>query len=388
MPPPVPPSGGTKKKKKGRAPAHQNTFAFRHNPKSKKTEKILASPNVGVCSKCRDKIEWRKKYRKYKPLTQPAKCNVCCSRSITAAYHTICGKCAVSEGAVCAMLEKQKRLLRDVGGIGGGNGGNEDNNHDAEDDVTIVDDGTIVDSISSNTAEVTALTTANHEMESTTSTPSKDNGNRDHDIIAQSPPPPIPPPLHHHRHMRVCGICVSDWATCEFSNIPSQDMDIVLKISKLEESILSGLHIIDGHKLSVREVQGVEREVEKLRDELQLLKKKKTTNNKNKSNTVVRRGGDEEDSDEEGGQEDEVKEEEDDYDDELSINDNVMKKKEEKGNNNDSINDNDGQVGHDTEEIDDIDDPFLIATKGKALVGEEYRQMLLANQWKSTSKNY
>ena len=53
-----------KKKKKGRAPAHQNGFAFRHNPKSKKTEKILASPNVGVCVKCRDKIEWRKRYRK------------------------------------------------------------------------------------------------------------------------------------------------------------------------------------------------------------------------------------------------------------------------------------------------------------------------------------
>lgn len=28
-----------------RGPAHQNAFAFRHNPKSKKTEKILAMPN-------------------------------------------------------------------------------------------------------------------------------------------------------------------------------------------------------------------------------------------------------------------------------------------------------------------------------------------------------
>ena len=65
MPPPPPRIGDpNKKKKKGRAPAHQNGFAFRHNPKSKKTEKILASPNVGVCARCRDKIEWRKKYRK------------------------------------------------------------------------------------------------------------------------------------------------------------------------------------------------------------------------------------------------------------------------------------------------------------------------------------
>jgi len=61
---PPPPPGGTKKKKKGRPPKHQNSFAFRHNPKSKKTDKILASPNVGVCRRCYDKIEWRKKYRK------------------------------------------------------------------------------------------------------------------------------------------------------------------------------------------------------------------------------------------------------------------------------------------------------------------------------------
>jgi hypothetical protein len=370
-----PPPGGTnKKKKKGRPPAHQNTFAFRHNPKSKKTEKILSSPNVGVCTKCHDKIEWRKKYRKYKPLTQPSKCNVCNNRSITAAYHTICGKCAVSDGVVVAMFEKQKRLLRKVGGGGIVGSGKDDDADDDEDDYTIVD--------SSNTAEVTAVMTANDEIESTT---------LDHNTI---PPPSTTPTtttttlIHHHRHMRVCGICTSDWATCEFSNIPSHDMDIVHTISTLEESILSGLHIVDGHKLSVREVRGVEREVEKLRDELHLLKKKKTSITSN-NNTVVQHGGDEEEEEdfEEGEEEDDN---DDDDDDKVSSNDNdnVIKKDEEKDDENDSINDNDGQLGHDTEEIDDIDDPFLIATKGKALVGEEYRQMLLANQWKSTSKNY
>jgi hypothetical protein len=221
--------------------------------------------------------------------------------------------------------------------------------------------------------------TASNEIESTT---------LDHNTI---PPPSTTPTtttlIHHHRHMRVCGICTSDWATCEFSNIPSHNMDIVHTISALEESILSGLHIVDGHKLSVREVRGVEREVEKLRDELQLLTKKKTSTSNN--NTVVQHGEDEEEEEdfEEGDEEDD--DDNDDDDDEVSSNDNVInKEKEEKDDDNDSINDNDGQLGHYTEEIDDIDDPFLIATKGKALVGEEYRQMLLANQWKSTSKNY
>jgi len=45
--------------KKARAPAHQNVFAFRHNPKSKKTEKILAMPNeVRVCVCGRAWIGW------------------------------------------------------------------------------------------------------------------------------------------------------------------------------------------------------------------------------------------------------------------------------------------------------------------------------------------
>ena len=43
---------------KGRVPSHQNAFAFRHNPKSKLTEKIAAMPIRGLCRRCRDKIEW------------------------------------------------------------------------------------------------------------------------------------------------------------------------------------------------------------------------------------------------------------------------------------------------------------------------------------------
>jgi hypothetical protein len=79
---------------KHRKPAHQNTFAFRHNPNSKRTVAILATPNVHVCRRCHEKIEWRKAYRKYKPRTgQPGKCNLCHHRKVTAAYHTICEPC-------------------------------------------------------------------------------------------------------------------------------------------------------------------------------------------------------------------------------------------------------------------------------------------------------
>ena len=89
-----------KKKKKGRAPAHQNTFAFTHNPKSKKTARILDMPIKHVCQRCQDKLEWRKKYRKYKPRTQPGSCNICQQkRVVLAAYHTICEKCTLSRKA-------------------------------------------------------------------------------------------------------------------------------------------------------------------------------------------------------------------------------------------------------------------------------------------------
>ena len=99
------PQSNNKSKKKGHQPAHQNTFAFRHNPKSKLTAKILSSPNVGLCRRCHDKIEWRKQYRKYKPLSQPSTCNICKKRNVKAAYHTICDGCAESDLAWKKMLE-------------------------------------------------------------------------------------------------------------------------------------------------------------------------------------------------------------------------------------------------------------------------------------------
>jgi hypothetical protein len=74
--------------------SHQNKYGFRHNKHSKKTAKILALPNSGLCKKCYDIIEWRKKYRKYKPLKDPAKCADCNERTVKLAYHTLCSKCA------------------------------------------------------------------------------------------------------------------------------------------------------------------------------------------------------------------------------------------------------------------------------------------------------
>jgi hypothetical protein len=93
--------------------AHQNKYAFRHNKNSKKTAKILALPNFGVCKRCHDIIEWRKKYRKYKPIKDPAKCADCGGRSVLYAYHTICSECAVKRGGVCPKCCKQEELVEE-----------------------------------------------------------------------------------------------------------------------------------------------------------------------------------------------------------------------------------------------------------------------------------
>ena len=100
--------GNKTKKKKGRAPSHQNKFAFKHNPSSKKTEKILSMPNIHVCQRCYDKIEWRKKYRKYKPRTQPGKCNECPKRNVKAAYHTICTDCTTGSAKAKEVIRKSR----------------------------------------------------------------------------------------------------------------------------------------------------------------------------------------------------------------------------------------------------------------------------------------
>ena len=60
-------------KKKGQK--YQNVTAFKNNlhDTSKVTKTINSLVVQGVCERCRDIIEWKKKYKKYKPLTAPKK---------------------------------------------------------------------------------------------------------------------------------------------------------------------------------------------------------------------------------------------------------------------------------------------------------------------------
>ena len=80
------------KPKKG-PPAHANSYAFHHNKSSKLTKHIESLPIRHLCPACVAVIEWRKKYRKYKPLTVVKRCTGCGEKKVKDAYHVICGDC-------------------------------------------------------------------------------------------------------------------------------------------------------------------------------------------------------------------------------------------------------------------------------------------------------
>lgn len=65
-------SGQTRK----RAQKHKNSFAFKNDlhDKTPQMKKMNALNVCEVCERCKAQIEWRIKYKKYKPLSQAKTC--------------------------------------------------------------------------------------------------------------------------------------------------------------------------------------------------------------------------------------------------------------------------------------------------------------------------
>lgn len=152
--------------------------------------------------------------------------------------------------------------------------------------------------------------------------------------------------------IRVCAVCTNEPAISKYSNASAEDMDIIELIQELEVALETGLHIEDGHKMTLRELKGVERRLEKYQLELKQRRSK------------AKVGEDEEELDEE------EREENYDTNDEGSVDRSI-----------DAIYDDiigaDSGFEDDAQEEFKTDDPFLLATGGKALVGEAYQKMML-----------
>ncbi|XP_041366710.1 uncharacterized protein C9orf85 homolog [Gigantopelta aegis] len=98
--------------KKSGSQKHQNAKAFKNDlhDKSKKMQNMKSLSLGGICQRCKEKIEWKIKYRKYKPLTIPRKCVSCFEKSIKQAYYTLCVPCATARG-VCAKCAEKKKIV-------------------------------------------------------------------------------------------------------------------------------------------------------------------------------------------------------------------------------------------------------------------------------------
>jgi hypothetical protein len=115
-----------------------NKQKFVRNRDIKLTEKeqkaeshIKQTMNEGICPKCREKMQWRFQYNKYKPLKAVGNCQKCRRKCITKAYRTYCDECAskqhVCPSCCCDMNEAlQAKKERDEY-MGSLEGGDEDN---------------------------------------------------------------------------------------------------------------------------------------------------------------------------------------------------------------------------------------------------------------------
>ncbi|XP_044302311.1 uncharacterized protein C9orf85 homolog [Varanus komodoensis] len=91
---------------------HQNALVFRNDKydTSAQRKKVNAKLHEGLCQRCKEVLEWRVKFNKYKQLTQPKKCVKCLQKTVKDSYHIICKPCAC-ELAVCAKCGKREEIV-------------------------------------------------------------------------------------------------------------------------------------------------------------------------------------------------------------------------------------------------------------------------------------
>uniref|UniRef100_A0A0B6YYD5 Uncharacterized protein n=1 Tax=Arion vulgaris TaxID=1028688 RepID=A0A0B6YYD5_9EUPU len=102
-----------------RTQKYTNKTAFKNDlhDKSQKIKMIKGLSPEGLCHRCKEKIEWKIKYKKYKPLTQPATCVRCQGKTVKRAYYTVCQPCAAQAG-VCAKCNNKEQIVIQPGPSG------------------------------------------------------------------------------------------------------------------------------------------------------------------------------------------------------------------------------------------------------------------------------
>lgn len=215
-----------------------------------------------------------------------------------AAYHTICTKCAVSDAALVAMTKHQNDASTDVS----------PENHKV--------DSNDVDAEMNEQEEPVPTQLVQCESKST------DENSR----------------TAKKRNIKVCAVCTHEPALSKYDNMPPEASELVSQIQELEDTLEDGVGE-DGHKLTLREVKTIERQLEKLKLDIKEFGKKKSESDE---------------ASDESGEDNECESE-----DEASV--------------------DSAESSHCDNDEDEVD-PFLKAVGGtdKLLVGDEYQKMLLA----------
>jgi len=84
-----------------KANKHQNEKAFKVKYYDHLIE-LKEKADLGrLCQSCYPKVQWKIQFGKYKPRTQPGKCNLCERKTLTKAYRHYCDACC-DEKALCS----------------------------------------------------------------------------------------------------------------------------------------------------------------------------------------------------------------------------------------------------------------------------------------------
>lgn len=98
---------------RSRGQKHQNSFAYKNDKygATVQVKKAKSKVHDGLCQRCKDVVEWKVKYNKYKPITQPRKCVKCSQKNVKDAYHIICKPCALQLEICCKCGKKEEIVI-------------------------------------------------------------------------------------------------------------------------------------------------------------------------------------------------------------------------------------------------------------------------------------
>ncbi|KAK2837443.1 hypothetical protein Q5P01_014655 [Channa striata] len=98
---------------RSRGQKHQNITAFKNDKygATVQVKKAQSKIHDGLCQHCKGVLEWKVKYNKYKPLTQPRKCVKCSQKMVKDAYHIICKPCSLQLDICCKCGKKEEIVI-------------------------------------------------------------------------------------------------------------------------------------------------------------------------------------------------------------------------------------------------------------------------------------